>query len=185
MKLYFVTVNKFKAQEVRSYLKDSRVEVETIGFQIQEILHLELEQIVRDKLLKAYAHLGSPCAVEHGGLLIDALNRLPGGLSKPMWDAVEGQICNFIQRGESRAATAKSVVGYCDGKKVHLFSGETRGIISKVARGAYKFQWDPIFIPNGSTKTYAELGFPRKADYSQAKKAWTLLGAHLRSVPAP
>jgi XTP/dITP diphosphohydrolase len=86
--------------------------------------------------------------------------------------------------GVSQGATAKSVIGYCDGKKVYLFTGETRGSISQSGRGDYKFQWDPIFIPDGSNQTYAEMGFPKKKAYSQAAKAWNELiqALQIRSV---
>lgn len=97
-----------------------------------------------------------------------------------MWDTVGDKLCNFIEHTAIGSATATSVVGYCDGKRLHTFIGETRGIVASSARGAYKFQWDPIFVPNGAKLTYAEMGFPEKATYSQAAKAWNLLLAKLR-----
>jgi len=138
-------------------------------------MHLELEIIVRDKLLKAYKQFGLPCIVEHGAILIDSLNKLPGGISKVVWDNIEDKICKLILPGEPRTATAKSVIGYCDGKRVHLFIGETKGKVAEEAKGDRKFQWDPIFIPEGTDKTYSELGFPEKENYSQAAKAWKQL----------
>lgn len=44
------------------------------------------------------------------------------------------------------------------------------------------FQWDPIFIPEGQNKTYAEMGFPEKGKYSQAAKAWQKLVAELQKL---
>jgi XTP/dITP diphosphohydrolase len=182
VKLFFVTVNEFKARELGYYLRDDGIDLQIVNYPIQEILHLDLRMITRHKILAAYRYLGRPCAVEHGGLLIDALGGLPGGLSKVVWDTVGDKICGFLGTEDSRAATAQSVVGFCDGKKVHLYSGETRGTISEHARGDYAFQWDPIFIPEGQSKTNAELGFPAKADYSQAARAWKELMKDLRST---
>jgi XTP/dITP diphosphohydrolase len=175
VKLFFVTVNDFKTKEVQEYLKDSGVELEIVRYRVQEILNIDLTVIAKDKTLKAYEKLGIPCVVEHGGLLIDALTGLPGGLSKVVWDAVGDKLCNFLDDKDTRAATAQSVIGYCDGRRVHIHVGETRGTIADQARGGYKFQWDPIFIPEGQSKTYAELGFPEKGRYSQAAKAWNAL----------
>lgn len=175
MKLFFVTVNDFKTKEVREYLKDSGVELEIVKYGVQEILNIDLSVIVKDKALKAYQQLGIPCVVEHGGLIIDALKGLPGGLSKVVWDAVGDKLCNFLDDKDTRAATAQSVIGYCDGRRVHIHVGETRGRVADRARGGYTFQWDPIFIPDGQSKTYAELGFPEKGKYSQAAKAWNAL----------
>jgi XTP/dITP diphosphohydrolase len=179
MKLFFVTVNDFKAKEVQEYLKASGVELHVVKHPIQEILNIDLSVIVRDKALKAYRELGRPCVVEHGGLLIDALKGLPGGLSKVVWDTVGDKLCRFIDASDSRVATAQSVIGYCDGRRIHLHVGETKGIVADRARGDYMFQWDPIFIPDGQSKTYAELGFPEKGKYSQAAKAWRALVSQL------
>jgi XTP/dITP diphosphohydrolase len=172
MKIYFVTMNDFKAKEVTEYLKGSSLELQIVPYRIQEILNLDLEVIVKDKVLKAYAHLGHPCVVEHGGLLIQALNNLPGGLSKVVWDNVGDKLCSFLGPTETRSATAQSVIGYCDGQRVHTFKGETKGSLADCARGSYDFQWDPVFIPDGESRTYAELGFPEKAKHSQAAKVW-------------
>ncbi len=180
VKLYFVTVNDFKAEEVTHYLRASGVDLSIIRHGIQEILNIDLEVIVRDKALKAFKEVGLPCVVEHGGLYIDALSGLPGGLSKVVWDTVGDKLCTFIKPDDIRSATATSVVGYCDGKRLHTFTGETRGSVATSARGAYKFQWDPIFVPNGAKLTYAEMGFPEKARHSQAAKAWSMLLAALR-----
>ncbi len=182
MKVYFVTINEFKANEVGHYLRGSGADLQVIKYPIQEILNIDLSVVVRDKVLKAYRNLGRPCVVEHGGLRIDALRGLPGGLSKVVWDTVGDKICSFLEPGDSRAATAQSVVGYCDGQRVHLLVGETRGTVAERSRGDYKFQWDPIFIPDGQDRTYAELGFPDKGKYSQAAKAWRLL---LRQLKIP
>jgi XTP/dITP diphosphohydrolase len=171
-KLYFISTNEYKKEEVLKAFNGSNIELEVVSLQIRELMDLDLEVIVKDKLLQAYKEFGLPCAVEHGAIHIEALNRLPGGISKVVWDSVGDKICKFIQPGEPRNAIAKSLVGYCDGKKLHFFPGETKGTIAEEARGDRKFQWDPIFIPDGSSSTYAELGFPEKETFSQANKAW-------------
>lgn len=180
MKLIFITVSDYKRKEVTSFFDGSGIELQILHYPIQEILDINLDNIVRDKVIKAYKQVGSPCAVEHGGLFIDALNGFPGGLSKVVWDRIGDKLCSFIQVGDKRDATAKSVIGYCDGKTVNLFPGETRGTIAGIGSGKYTFQWDPIFIPNGTTKTYAELGFPAKAKFSQALIGWKNLIKHLK-----
>lgn len=174
-KLYFITSNEFKKEEVKSIFLNTDIDLEVVNIKIQEIMHIDLEIIVRDKLLKAYKEFGLPCAVEHGAILIDSLNGLPGGISKVVWDTIEDKICKLILPGERRTATAKSVIGFCDGQQIHTFIGETKGTISEEARGDRKFQWDPIFIPEGSTKTFSEIGLPEKAKYWQGTKAWKQL----------
>ena len=182
MKLYFVTTNDYKVGEVQRYLRGTGLDLQPVPFPIQEILNLDLEVVVRDKVLKAYSYLGHPCVVEHGALLIKALGTFPGGLSKVVWDTVGEKICTFLSSSDSRRAVAQSVIGYCDGKRVYLFKGETEGHLAESARGSYMFQWDPVFIPDGTTQTYAELGFPNKEKFSQAAKAWKLLAARLTAI---
>ena len=179
--LYFISTNSFKAEEVTNFFKSSilknNIELKVISdISINEIMDLELEPIVKDKLLKAYKNLGQPCVVEHGALHIEYLKRLPGGLSKVVWDTLGEQICELLPCDiNKRKATAKSVVAYCDGMNVHLFTGETEGYIAEKAKEGRAFQWDPIFIPNGETKTYSEFGINEKMTHSQAIKAWKKL----------
>ena len=110
-KVFFVSVNEYKANEVGSYVEDPELEIVIINKRIQEIMDLDLAVIVKDKILQAYKILKQPCVVEHGGLSIDALGGLPGGLSKVVWDTVGDNICQWLSAGDSRGATAKSNVG--------------------------------------------------------------------------
>jgi len=180
MKLFFVTDNKFKKREATEYLRNSRIKLEIYDYSVQEIMHYDLEEIVRDKCLKAYELIRTPCVVEHGGLYINAWGKLPAGLSKVFWDKIDGDICKLVPNHD-RSATAKVVVGFCDGKNIKLFEGETKGRIAKKAKGKYKFQWDPIFIPEGSEMTFAQLGSEGKAKYSQARKAWKKLATYIQN----
>ena len=139
---------------------------------VQEILHSDVSVIVRQKALDAYRLLDHRCVVEHSGLYMAALPGLPGGLGKIIWDCVQDRMCTFLRADDSREAVARSYLGYCDGRRVHVFSGETRGTIAERARGSYTFGWDPIFIPEGSTETYGEMGPERKAATSPIGRAW-------------
>ena len=53
-----------------------------------------------------------------------------------------------------------------------MFSGETRGRVADRARGAFSFNWDQIFISDGSEQTYGEMGLEEKRRTSPAHKAW-------------
>ena len=70
-------------------------------------------------------------------------------------------------------------MAFCDGKRILTFCGVTEGSVAEKARGAYEFQWDPIFIPNDASETFGEMGFPKKAKFSQSRKAWNALVAEL------
>lgn len=178
MKIYFVTSNKYKAAEISAYFKEAAkqyglgIELCIVKTTVQEILHEDIEVIVKRKALEAYAYFGAPCVVEHGGIFMDALPGLPGGIGHVIWQAVGDRICGFLGKTDSRKAEAKSIIGYCDGKRVRTYTGSTRGEITKCARGKYAFNWDPIFVPEGSTETYGEMGPRKKRATSQSLKAW-------------
>ena len=178
MKIYFLTTNRFKVAELEHYAKWRRVtkrhgvELCVVNQDLQEILVPDIELIVREKAVEAYRHMGLPCMVEHGGIYMKALPGLPGSVGKIVWDAVGDRICSFLRDTDSRQATVKSYLGYCDGKDVRVYEGVTRGRIADRARGRYKFAWDPIFIPEDDARTYGEMGLVDKRHTSPAYRAW-------------
>jgi len=185
LKIYFVTTNQFKSDELTDYVERndvlSRFGVEfcLVKRPLQEILLPEIDVIVKHKVLTAYEYLGLPCVVEHGGLLLDAWQSraegtpgLLGGIGQIVWNAVGDRMCGFLRAEDARGAVAQSVIGYCDGRRVRVHRGETRGKVTESARGEYKFNWDPIFVPEGSEQTYGEMGPGLKRATSPAVKAW-------------
>jgi XTP/dITP diphosphohydrolase len=178
MKVYFLSTNPFKIAEVEHYARWRRisrrhhVELCVVKQDLQEILHPNIALIVRQKAIGAYAQMGQPCIVEHGGIFMKALPGLPGSVGKIVWDAVGDRICGFLKDHDSRRATVRSYLGYCDGRRVRVYQGATRGTIADRSRGRYRFAWDPIFIPESESLTYGEMGLERKRHTSPVYKAW-------------
>lgn len=179
MKLYFVTSSESKISEVSAYFDamDAKVadqlQLCPVRHDVQEIMHPDLEVVVRYKALEAYKYLRQPCLVEHGGLFFEGLRDLPGPLGKIIWSAVGERMCGFLREGDSRKAIARAYLGYCDGREIRLYRGETSGEVASAARGDYnRHNWDPIFIPEGTTETYGEMGGERKRDTSPMMRAW-------------
>ena len=178
MKLYFVTNNPLKIRETLDHFERSDVkarlgvELCVVEGELQEVLHPDIKEIVRQKTLMAYRLLGLPCVVEHSGLYLDAWPGLLGGVGQMVWDAAGDRMCQFLREEDTREATAQSVVGYCDGRHIRVYCGETRGRITQQARGDYKFHWDPIFEPEGSELTYGEMGPVCKQETSPNIRAW-------------
>ena len=152
---------------------------------IKEVLEIDLNVMVMAEVTKAYSQIRVPCVVEHAGLIFKNLENksYPGGLTKPMWNAL-GQQFVMETQSEQRSVIARAVVAYCDGRKVETFVGETHGTIGSEVKGeGHRFYWDGIFIPNNQdgspgTKTYAEivedpqLGLQHKViELSQSTKA--------------
>lgn len=192
MKLYFVTSSESKIQEVAGWFAqrdggdDGRagagLEFAPVRHDVQEIMHPDLEVVVRSKALEAYRYLRQPCVVEHGGLFFEGLRELPGPLGRIIWSAVGERMCGFLREEDSRRAIARAHLGYCDGRQIHVFRGETPGTVAHGARGDYNaHNWDPIFIPDGETQTYGEMGAERKAATSPMLRAWAHFMSALRA----
>lgn len=144
---------------------------------IDETLVVDLESMVKAEVIDAYKRLKIPCIVEHAGLIFEefAKENYPGGLTKPMWNALGQEFVNET-KSAGRSAVARAVVAYCDGVRISTFIGETRGRIASEPRGARNFYWDTVFIPDGETRTYAEIveadGLVKKVtEFSQSTKA--------------
>lgn len=192
--IHYVTSSKFKRDENKVFcevarLSDGRRVCDAFDFHIRdsiitEVLEVDLSVLVQNEVASAYQQVKFPCIVEHAGLVFeDYLGKsYPGGLTKPMWNALG---TDFVRetRSAGRRALARAVIGYCDGKSIHTFVGETAGVIADSPRGDRKFYWDTVFIPDCEDtevfgKTYSEivadptLGLKYKLlNFSQSSKA--------------
>ncbi|MDZ7280307.1 non-canonical purine NTP pyrophosphatase [Pantoea eucrina] len=159
MKIRFLSANELKLAEVRTILEPVGVEVVPIARRIEEIQTENELELVRDKLTKAFSIIGRPLFVEHTGLYLDGLNGLPAGLTRIFWSRLDAERFTKLVRGlETPRVTAKTVLGYCDGRKMYQFEGQLRGTIAPEPAGPREFQWDCVFIPEGHTQTFAEMG---------------------------
>jgi XTP/dITP diphosphohydrolase len=180
MDIYINTVNESKIKEARflfSSLKDFKLNF--LNKEIKEVLTNDIQEVIKRKAISAYCYWKLPIIVEHGALEVEFFNNFPGALSKPMWDLMGDKICKLIPNGESRKAKVISAICYCDGKNIKTFLGETHGEISVSGKGKNGFQFDPIFIPKGSLKTYAQMDIIEKMKYSQATISYRKLSDYL------
>lgn len=172
MEISFVTKNPHKAKEVEVILGDIGVSIVHADLTIHEIQTEDVCQIVKDKVLKAFHQVGRPVFVEHTGLYINSLQGFPGGLTQVFWDKLKAdKFSELLGSLEDTSLTARTVIAFCDAKRVHVFEGEIEGNIASNPRGNRDFQWDCVFIPKGFTETFAELG-EKKNEISMRKLAF-------------
>lgn len=171
MKLYFLTKNDFKYNEAKVLLPKS-IELIKFSESIKEIQSENIDEIVNDKILKAFKKIYRPIFIEHTSLYLEGLNDFPGGLTQIFWDKLGADdFSKFITLTKSCKAKAKTIIGFCDGKRIHTFEGAIEGSIASSPQGNKDFQWDCVFIPNGYTETFAQLG-PEKNKISMRKIAF-------------
>ena len=172
MVIRFVTKNELKAKEVKAILGDIGVSIIHAPLTIHEIQTEDIYDIVRDKVLKAFRKIGRNLFVEHTGLYIDSLQGFPGGLTQVFWDKLEADnFSKLFGRLENTSLTARTVIAYCDAKRIHTFEGAIEGNISRNPKGDRTFQWDCVFIPKDYSETFSELG-EKKNEISMRKLAF-------------
>ena len=167
----FVTSNPFKIAEAQDILKAVDVHVVPIDMKIEELQTTNTSHLIRDKAIRAFGAIARPLFVEHTGLYLNYMNGLPGGLTQIVWDALQAdRFAELFGKSPDPGVIAKTTLGYVDGKQVHIFVGEVAGRIADAPRGSRNFQWDCVFIPDGETQTFAEIG-NRKNDISMRRRA--------------
>lgn len=179
--LRFLSANPYKVREVQAIMQPYAVDVVGVDRKIDEIQNRDVELLVRDKVIKAFAILGRPVFVEHTGLELPGLNGLPGGLTQVFWDGLQAdQFCSLVQALRTDEVVARTTIGYCNGKRLHFFDGVVRGRVAVSPRGPRDFQWDCVFVPEGESRTFAEMGSDKNL-VSMRRRALDAFGEHLRS----
>jgi len=173
--IYLATNNHYKLEEVREIARPFKIEIEGYPCDIRELQTLNTTQLIRHKILEAFKLLGLPVIVDHASLQIDSMNGMPGTLTQLFWDNLNYKLCDIVNALGNPKAKAVCTVGYCDGKKIFHEEKIKEGTISGRPLGKRDFQWDTIFIPDGETRTYAEMEISEKNAISQRKLAFESL----------
>lgn len=157
MEVLFATSNPHKIKEARDVGKDYGIEFVQLKESYPEIRDEDVAKVAEDGARHIYDKMKKPVVVDDTGLYIEALNGFPGPFSAYVYKKVGCQgILRLMSGIDNRAAVFVSAVGYCDGKKLLTFRGECRGKIISEMRGPQLFGYDPIFLPEGQDKTFAE-----------------------------
>ena len=180
MKLIFATNNQHKVEEIRAFL-DNDIEVISlkeagIDLDIPEPFDT-LEENARHKSKTIHDMTGEDCFSEDTGLEVDALNGEPGVKSARYagaarsFDANIDKLLSNLAGKTDRSAQFRTVICYLTEGKEKMFEGICRGRIIEEKRGIQGFGYDPIFIPEGADRTFAEMDLEEKNRYSHRRKA--------------
>lgn len=166
--VYFVSSNRHKYTEAKEILAQFGIKVGFFEANLVEIQSSSLSEIAKAKALDAFSKCKRPIIIEDDALVIPSLGGFPGPYSSYVFGTIGNK--GIIQlTKKDRAAKFYATVSYCDRKKKPvLFEGITQGKISKKIQGR-GWGYDPIFIPKGKTKTYAQI--PDKNTLSHRHRA--------------
>ena len=181
MRLIFASQNPNKLKEIRSMAPDG---IEIVGLDELEKMDALLETSetlqgnAQQKARQIYEKFKLPCFADDTGLEIPALNYEPGvysaryaGPSKDAKKNMQKVLILLAQKANRRAQFRTAVCSIINGEE-RLFEGIIEGKITQEQRGNEGFGYDPIFIPEGSTRTFAEMSLAEKNQFSHRKRAF-------------
>ncbi|HIS09835.1 MAG TPA: non-canonical purine NTP diphosphatase [Candidatus Avibacteroides excrementipullorum] len=192
-KLVFATNNRHKLEEVSAMTGGTVKIVSLAEIGCHDDIPETADTFQGNALQKAayvYEHFGLPCFADDSGLEVDCLEGIPGVLSARYAgehgnsEANIAKLLDAMKGSENRKADFKTVVALIlpDGK-TEFFEGRVDGVITMEKRGEGGFGYDPIFIPDGYDKTFAELGENIKNKISHRAKAIAALCEYLKRLP--
>ena len=204
MKIIFATHNKHKLAEIRDMLKN---QFELIG--LSEINYdkeipedydtLEGNALQKARIIFSSVNTsnvtedkGIACFADDTGLEVEALNGAPGVFSARYSGTIfenekERSLSNIkklleeLREKKSRKARFRTAIAYVSHNQEIIFEGIVNGTIIDEMRGTEGFGYDSVFVPDGYTKTFAELSMQEKSNISHRAIAFNKLVAYLLS----
>ena len=191
MKIVFATNNAHKLGEVAQVVGDKFELVTLRECGITEDIPENEPTLEGNALAKAryvYERTGLNCFADDTGLEVDALGGEPGVRSARY--ATDGHddeankklLLERMQGVESRAAQFRTAVALIIGGKEYLFEGVVRGDIATEEHGEGGFGYDPLFLPEGGEKTFAEMSAEAKNEISHRGRAVRKLAEFLQNI---
>ena len=191
MKIVFATNNKHKLEEIKDILgKDFEiVSLAEIGCH-EDIPEtgLTLEENARQKSTYIVEHYNHDCFADDTGLEVDALNGERGVHSARYAEGTDHdseanmrKLLSKMSNVKKRTARFRTVISLIINGVEHQFEGRVEGRIATEKHGTEGFGYDPIFIPEGYDKSFAELGEEVKNQISHRARAVKKLAEYLSS----
>lgn len=191
MKIIFASNNPHKLEEIKAILPKG---IEVAGLQEAGINrdipepHETLEENATEKSRTIFGLTGLSCFSEDTGLEVGALGGAPGvrsaryaGENADSEKNME-KLLQQLSGISNRKARFRTVISLIWNGKEYYFEGICEGQIAKEKSGAKGFGYDPIFLPDGSQKTFAEMDMSEKNRFSHRKKATEKLLHFLQQV---
>lgn len=172
--IVLVTSNPQKAKEIGAALQPFDVKVRRKAIDLPEIQADTLEKVIIDKVEKAYAIVQQPVIVDDAGMFFSGVRHFPGvysrfvfmslgfaGLFKLITNQQPAHFASFIAYKKSARSAPQLFSGRCNGKLTTKIQGKLKP----------KMPYDNFFIPNGDTRTFAQMSIEEKQQYDHRSKA--------------
>ena len=189
MKLIFATNNKHKLQEVRDIVGD-RVEVLSLSdIDCNDDIPETADTLQGNALIKAryiYEKYGVDCFADDTGLEVEALDGAPGVYSARYAgeecdsEANMKKLLHNLTDKNNRNAQFRTVIALIINGEERLFNGIVKGVIATEKMGTSGFGYDPIFIPEGFSESFAQMDTSMKNSISHRYRATEELSKFLK-----
>ena len=180
LELILASNNQHKVEEIRAVLPEgfSIITLKEAGIDIDiPEPHNSLEENAREKAVTIFKMTGKSCFSEDTGLEVSALNGAPGvksaryaGDDRSFQNNTD-KVLKELEGKPDRSARFRTVICLCLHGQEQYFEGICPGQITAENRGGEGFGYDPVFMPDGSDKTFAEMGMDEKNRFSHRGKA--------------
>ncbi len=176
VRIALVTGNRHKLEEITRLARSRRIKFYMASVPKIEIQSDSLEEIALTSARHAFEIIKAPLAVDDSGLFVEALNGFPGPYSSYVYKTIgpEG-VLRLLHGEENRRACFVTVAALILPPIEKVFRGTICGTIADRPRGDKGFGFDPIFIPQGERRTYAEMSLEEKNKTSHRSRAFTSL----------
>ncbi|MGJ5641165.1 non-canonical purine NTP diphosphatase [Formosa sp. S-31] len=191
MKLVFATNNANKIKEVQALIPSHITLLSLADINCQEDIPETQPTIEGNAIQKAEyikTHYGFDCFADDTGLEVEALNGAPGvfsaryaGLQRDASDNMN-KLLDELKDSENRTAQFKTVIALSINNTIKTFTGICPGKITTEKHGTDGFGYDPVFKPEGYSKTFAEMPLAEKNSIGHRGKAVSLLIEHLNHL---
>lgn len=187
--IFFGSGNPKKLKEIGEILGDA-FEIKNFNdlpapLEVEET-ETTLEGNARLKAMAFYAETGIPCFADDTGLEVEALDGAPGVFSARYAGPDNDSQANMqkliaaLEGKTNRNAQFRTAIAWYDGNDLRFFEGIVKGQIAMAQTGTNGFGYDPIFVPEGESRSMAELSAEEKNEISHRGRAVRAFAKYLR-----
>lgn len=179
-RIIFATNNQHKVTEIQSAIGDKLevISLKAAGIDIDiPEPHDTLEANATEKSTTIHRLTAGNVFSEDTGLEVEALNGEPGvhtayyGGEERSAEKNNTKVLQRLGDNPNRKARFRTVISLIYNNTEHLFEGVTEGYIGKAPVGTQGFGYDPIFVPDGDTRSFGQMTLEEKNRYSHRRKA--------------
>ena len=190
-KLLLCTGNQGKVDELRAMLPEAMEVIGLAAVNLPPDLPENGDTLKANALEKAkfaFDRTGIPCLADDTGLEVDVFNGEPGVYSARYAGEAKDPVANMekllkaMEGQTDRKARFRTVLALVDASGELTFEGVIEGSIAHEPRGRQGFGYDPVFVPEGSTASFAEMDKAAKNAIGHRGQAMRKLAAHLASL---